>query len=217
VATTSPPATQVVEEGVWDRRRRLVAGEIEVVALQLFAARGYHDVTTEDIARACGISVRTFFRYFPAKRDVLLAVPRRSLLVLCDAVDQRPADEALLTSWREAAVGLVVGDGVDLALIEQLKALLRDSPDLVETINGDAELTDRFVRTNAERLGVDPLTDLRPIVLAGAVRSALIATMDQWSSGRADDLAASFRDAFEILARLDAIGGSPKPPRRSSR
>jgi AcrR family transcriptional regulator len=205
----------LVAEGVWDRRRRLVAGEIEQVALRLFAEQGYHNVTTDDIARACNISARTFFRYFAAKRDVLLAVPRRSLVALCDAVDRRPADEDLLTSWREAAISLL-GGAVDLAMIEQLKVLIRDSPELVEIINGDAELTERFVRTNAERLGVDPMTDMRPIIVAGAVRNALIATLDQWSSGRADDLAASFSEAFDILARLDAIGGRPKPRRSGS-
>jgi AcrR family transcriptional regulator len=205
---TKPAASAApIGEGVWDRRRRLVAGEIEQVALRLIAEQGYDNVTTDDIARACNISARTFFRYFAAKRDVLLAVPRRSLIVLCDAVDQRPANEDLLTSWRAAAIGVLGGDKVDLALIEQLKVLVRDSPDLVDTINGDAELTERFVRTNAERLGVDPATDLRPIIVAGAVRNALIAALDQWSSGRADDLERSFEEAFDILARLDTIGG----------
>ncbi|WP_179963557.1 TetR/AcrR family transcriptional regulator [Mycobacterium marseillense] len=206
--TPKPAApAALAREGVWDRRRRLVAAEIEQVALRLFAQQGYDNVTTDDIAQACNISARTLFRYFAAKRDLLLAVPRRSLALLCDAVERRPADEDLLTSWREAAIALGGGNEVDLALIEQLKTLVRDNPDLVETINGDAELTERFVRTNAERLGVDPATDLRPIIVAGAVRNALIATLDQWSSGRADDLVRSFGEAFDILARLDAIGG----------
>jgi TetR/AcrR family transcriptional regulator, regulator of mycofactocin system len=216
---TKPAApAALVEEGVWDRRRRLVAAEIEQVALRLFAEQGYGNVTTDDIARACNISVRTLFRYFAAKRDLLLAVPRRSLTLLCDAVEQRPAGEDLLTSWREAAISLLGGDQVDLALIEQLKGIVPD-PDLVKVFNADAELTERFVRTNAERLGVDPITDLRPIIVAGAVRNALIAALKQWSSGRADDLARSFSEAFDILARLDTIGGRPKlkasrPPAR---
>jgi AcrR family transcriptional regulator len=210
-------AESIVEEGVWDRRRRLVAAEIEQVALQLFAEKGYANVTTDDIARACNISARTLFRYFAAKRDLLLAVPRRSLALLCDAVDQRPADEELLTSWREAAISLLGNGEVDLALIEELKRVQRDSPDLVDAVNADAELTERFVRTNAERLGVDPAGDLRPIIVAGAVRNALIATLDQWSSGRADDLVRSFGEAFDILARLETIGGRPKPKTSRSR
>jgi TetR/AcrR family transcriptional regulator, regulator of mycofactocin system len=215
--TTKPAApAALVEEGVWDRRRRLVAAEIEQVALRLFAEQGYGNVTTDDIARACNISVRTLFRYFAAKRDLLLAVPRRSLALLCDAVGQRPAEEQLLTSWREAAISLLGGDQVDLALIGQLKGIVRD-PDLVEAFNADGELTERFVQTTAERLGIDPAADLRPIIVAGAVRNALIAALDQWSSGRADDLARSFAEAFDILARLDTIGGRPKPETARSR
>lgn len=217
VMTKPAVPAALVGEGVWDRHRRLVAAEIEQVALRLFAEQGYDNVTTDDIARACNISVRTLFRYFAAKRDLLLAVPRRSLALLCDAVDQRSAGEDLLTSWREAAMSLLGGDEVDLALIQQLKEILRDSPDLLETINADVELTERFVRTNAERLGVDPATDMRPIIVAGAVRNALIATLDQWSSGRADDLERSFGQAFDILARLDAIGGRPAPNTSPSR
>jgi AcrR family transcriptional regulator len=215
---SKPLATaQPADEGLWDRRRRLVAGEIEQVALKLFAEQGYDRVTTDDIARACGMSVRTFFRYFAAKRDVLLAVPRRSLAILCDAVDVRPPDEDLLASWRAAAISLASGGEVDLALIEQLQVILRNSPDLIETINGDTELTERFVRTNAARLGVDPATDLRPAIVAGAVRNALVVTLDRWSSGRADDIVTSFAEAFDILAQLDTIGGRTTPRRSKPR
>jgi AcrR family transcriptional regulator len=182
-----------------------VASEIEQVALDLFAEKGYENVTTEDIARACNLSVRTFFRYFNAKRDVLLALPRRSLALLCDAVAARPPGEGLLTSWRLAAIEAIRGDQIDLRLIVRLKAMVLDDPDLVELINGDADLTERFVQTNAARLGVSSVDDLRPVVLAGAVRHALIAAMDRWSSGRSADLASSFDQAFEILANLESI------------
>jgi AcrR family transcriptional regulator len=202
-ATTGPANSAV--EGLWDRRRRLVAAEIEQVALGLFADKGYDNVTTDDIARACGMSVRTFFRYFAAKRDVLLAMPRRSLAYLCDAVEARPADEHLLTAWRLAVVEAIDRGEIDLSLVVRLKAIVLHDPVLVEIMNGDAELTERFVQTNARRLGVDPGDDLRPVVVAGAVRNALIAAMEQWSSGHPEDLARSFSEAFAILAHLETI------------
>jgi AcrR family transcriptional regulator len=41
------------------------------VALDLFSAHGYDATTTDDIAKAAGVSTRTFFRYFPTKQSIL--------------------------------------------------------------------------------------------------------------------------------------------------
>lgn len=43
-------------------------------ALSCFAATGYDKTTTASICRAAGIGSGTFFHYFPAKSDVLLAI-----------------------------------------------------------------------------------------------------------------------------------------------
>ncbi|HEX5587744.1 MAG TPA: TetR family transcriptional regulator, partial [Acidimicrobiia bacterium] len=91
-------------ENAWDRRRRLVALEIEAIALELFAESGYDSVTVEQVARAAGISESTFFRYFPTQEDVLFAMPRRVALRICDAVDERPAGESVLQAWRAVIV-----------------------------------------------------------------------------------------------------------------
>ncbi len=44
--------------------------ELEHVALALFSTRGFESTTVTDIARAAGISRRTFFRYYASKNDV---------------------------------------------------------------------------------------------------------------------------------------------------
>lgn len=54
------------------RGRRPVTSrsEIEHIALDLFARRGFEATTVDDIAAAAGIGRRTVFRYFPSKNDI---------------------------------------------------------------------------------------------------------------------------------------------------
>lgn len=60
-----------------DRRRAATRQEIHEAAVALVLQRGANHVTVEDIASAAGVSPRTFFNYFPAKRDALVIGPRR--------------------------------------------------------------------------------------------------------------------------------------------
>jgi AcrR family transcriptional regulator len=45
---------------------------VQTEALALFAAKGYHQTSIDEIAHAAAISPRTFFRYFTCKEDVVL-------------------------------------------------------------------------------------------------------------------------------------------------
>nr|WP_272944088.1 helix-turn-helix domain-containing protein [Actinopolymorpha alba] len=50
-------------------------------ALELYLERGYDNVTVTHIAERAGLTRRSYFRYFPDKREVLFAgserLPRR--------------------------------------------------------------------------------------------------------------------------------------------
>ncbi|MCQ0020665.1 TetR family transcriptional regulator [Actinomadura madurae] len=69
---TGPSAPRV------GRRPRTSRGELERVALRLFAERGFEETTVDDIASAAGIGRRTFFRYYGSKNDVVWGTSRAS-------------------------------------------------------------------------------------------------------------------------------------------
>lgn len=54
-----------------ERQRLTTKSEIVRIAFDLFAKRGYDEVSVEMIAEAAGISRATFFNYFP-KKDLIL-------------------------------------------------------------------------------------------------------------------------------------------------
>ncbi|WP_412537703.1 TetR family transcriptional regulator [Longispora sp. K20-0274] len=85
-----------------DRKRQLVRDEIAEAALKLLAHQGFDDTTIEQIAAAAGVSKRTFFRYFPAKEDVILDLVTELGELARDALAARPADEPAATALRHA-------------------------------------------------------------------------------------------------------------------
>lgn len=54
------------------RRRNATRIDIREAALELFERQGVDNTTSEEIARAAGISQRTFFRYFATKEECVL-------------------------------------------------------------------------------------------------------------------------------------------------
>lgn len=119
------------ESSLRDRRRAREKLRIEKAALTLLLERGFDDVTAEDFARAAQISRRTFFRYFPARDDVLTGVYMRSLNNLFRLIRARPSDESLI----EAVVNA-----------SRMDVVPSDDPDEIEI----ADLTMRLLAQNEE-------------------------------------------------------------------
>lgn len=91
------------EPSAWDRRRSDMAMRIELCALQLCVKQGIDETTVEDIAQAAGISRRTFYRYFGAIDDILIAMPKRSLARISMSVAERPASEGIREAFVNAS------------------------------------------------------------------------------------------------------------------
>src|ERR1700686_932337 len=92
----------------------MMVSELEAIALRLFEQRGFDDVTVENIASEAQISVRTFYRYFPSKEDVLQQQIARRSTGLRAALEARPLDEAPMHSLRLALAEQIAAEDADL-------------------------------------------------------------------------------------------------------
>lgn len=109
------------------RKQDATRALLEETALRLFVERGYVNTTVDDIADAAGIAPRTFYRYFPAKKDVLFA-------------------------YDEARIQIALGDLSEVSLYEvliRLSSLLEEDQSFIVA---RADLTDADPTLDAYRL-----------------------------------------------------------------
>lgn len=95
------------------RTRETLRREVAGISLRLFIERGFDNVTAEEIARASGISQRSFFRYFSTKENAALAGLERSADLVAAALAQRPTDEPVWTSLEHAFATLIEAPGLE--------------------------------------------------------------------------------------------------------
>jgi AcrR family transcriptional regulator len=78
---------------------------LQAAALDLFAAHGFEQTTTAEIAQAVGLTERTFFRHFIDKREVLFYGQHEYLQAFLDGVDGAPSDASPLQMIAAALQG----------------------------------------------------------------------------------------------------------------
>ena len=80
---------------------------LQAAALELFATRGFEQVTAAEIAQSVGLTERTFFRHFSDKREVLFYGQQQFLQAFVDGVDAAPPGavplEVIASALRAAA------------------------------------------------------------------------------------------------------------------
>src|SRR5215831_15340066 len=104
---TSPPAAGEPPASRRDRRNDRTRRVIQAEALRLFTDKGFTATTIEDIAAAADMAPRTFFRYFPAKEEVVFWADYQP--TLASFVAARPGDEPAIEALRHGIVDGLAG------------------------------------------------------------------------------------------------------------
>jgi AcrR family transcriptional regulator len=199
-------ATQSLAAQLRDKRSEMMVSEVERVALRMFEARGFGDATVDEIASEAQISTRTFYRYFPAKEDVLQVRIDRASAALEVALAARPADEPPLTSLRVALAEAVATE--DPEERRRWTAVVAATPSVLRAVLGGIQLKSH--RTIAAFLGsrLDMPSDaLVPTMLAAATGGVIQAAHTQWFL-LGGDLSRRLSEGLEVLER--GLGSDPK-------
>jgi len=192
-----------------ERKKLETRQALEQAALRLFAERGYEQTTVEEIAEAADVAVRTFFRYFSSKQDVLFGdVVKDRVSRLRTELAVRPRSESPIKSITTVMDLLdVAGEDEEEQILARFD-LLRHQPSLrtryLDLINAMRLVVVEFV---ADRTGMDPRHDMYPHLLAGAAAASWDTSLTLWAESHGK---LSLRDLRnEAFAALSA--GLPKP------
>src|ERR1700754_272310 len=169
--------------------------EIEAVALELFAERGFAATTVDDIAAAVGVGRRTLFRYFESKNDIAWGD----------------------FDWVMGRLGEALDEGAALPLMEALRRGVVESnrypadqePGLrtrMTLITGTAALQAHSALRYAEWRGVvagwvagrrgEAPDDLLPRVIGYAALGSAMASFERWVASEGEDLLGLLDAAF---------------------
>jgi AcrR family transcriptional regulator len=206
-----PPVDAVDEEESvetgWERRRRRIALHLEGVALELFADRGYRNVTVFDVAEAAEVGTRTVARYFPLKEDLLLSLPRRTVSGALEELRRTSQHTRSVREVWDVWAGLSRGNADDVARLTLFWQAARDVPEILDRARGEQHFRVRRALTTLIRDCLDdgPQADLHAEVIAAALQAANGAIVEHWmQADRGDDLAELFGSATAVLS--DELG-----------
>jgi AcrR family transcriptional regulator len=204
------PAVQVCSPtaGRRERKKQRTREALVDSAFRLFAEKGFEATTVEEIADAVDVSSRTFFRYFASKEDVLATFQDEQFGAVKEAFAARPADEPVITALRHAAVSVIRACedgafGFDPERFGCIRQLMESSPAVFgSSLEHGQKKHAEMTRLIAERMGVDPVTDLRPHVVAAVVNGVFHTAFELLSSGTVK--AERFSDVLsELLLPLE--------------
>ena len=174
-------------------------------ALVRFLAQGVEDTSAEQIAADAGVSLRTFYRHFTSKHDLLFADYDAGLQWFRTALASRGPDESLVDAVHSA----VMAAPYDATAVPKIAELRTRELDPVRIVRHIRQVEADFAEAVEDYLTRDhqpaPGTDdrLRVTVTARCIAAAVFGAMEVWmlSDDRSlPELARLCRTALEAVA-----------------
>jgi AcrR family transcriptional regulator len=177
-------------------------------ALVRFLAQGVEATSAEQIATDAGVSLRTFYRHFTSKQDLLFADFDAGLQWFRSALASRPADEPVITAVNHA-ISAFPYDAEAVTKIAGLRAGELDSANIVRNIRqveADFAIAVEAHLVGTRRAARTPAGDrrLHVTVAARCIAAAVFGAMELWMLGDDRSLAELSRLCQTALSSLES-------------
>ncbi|WP_228563373.1 TetR/AcrR family transcriptional regulator [Catenulispora rubra] len=141
------------KQGLRERKKQQTREEIANVATEMFAERGFENVTIAEVARAAGVAKMTVTNHFPLKEDLVFDRAEHIIRELPKTLAGRPEGESVLAAARrDYAVRLAAADPTLGHLGIRFARMVMDSPALT--------VRERQIQVEAEQVLADELVAL---------------------------------------------------------
>jgi mycofactocin system transcriptional regulator len=201
--TEQGPAVHVAADQAGVRRGRPPSTsrrELRLIALRLFAERGFDNTTIEQIAAEAGVSERTFFRYFTTKASVLWTEFETEVETISASLTSVPDDVPLMDAIRGAVVAANHYRADDVPEMRMRMQLIATVPALSFSAAEHYEAWERAISEFAGRRLGQPADSLYALAIGRAALAACRAAYDRWSVRADDDLTIYLDAALSALA-----------------
>ena len=149
-------------------------------AMNRFGSQGVEATSAEQIAADAGVTLRTFYRHFPSKHDLLFADYDSGLQWFRGALAARPEDEPIVESVR-AAIFAFPYDVDALSQMAAFRAAELEPERIVTHMRRvEADVSDAVVEHLERRLPEAGARRLDIVVTARCIAAALFGAMEVW-------------------------------------
>ncbi len=181
------------------RRRSTTRQQITDVAIELFAARGFDEVSVEDVAQAAGIARRTLFRYYPSKN----AIPwgdfdahLQHLREVLSAVDPSVSTEQAM---RDALLAFNTFDDSEVRRHRlRMQVILRTTALQAYSMTMYAGWREVIAEFVAAEHRMKP-NDLVPQTIAWSMLGVALSAYEHWLADETVSLTQALADAFDVV------------------
>ena len=196
------------------RRRSTTWDHISNVAIDLFAARGFDEVSVDDVAEAAGIARRTVFRYYASKSALPWGDFDAHLDHLRDLLADLDPGVPIRDALRTALLAFNTFDEAETARHRQRMRVILETAELqaysMTMYAGWRTVVAAFV---ARRLGMKA-DDLVPQTVAWTMLGVALSAYEHWLADKGVSLLQALGDAFDTvsegLTALDRQGPRKK-------